>query len=444
MDEVISLDNLFILGNNDVASNVKIAEKGIAMKILDTGEIKSLKKDDILRIELFRSTRNYAMRVITKNNTINLNNIEEEMVEEVKTNVGKWYSLSAYIKPLETRETTKGQINFSDDYLEYRNEKLIFDVPLKDITTVCNVKNEVVLGFDCDDQTEGVTEMRLTVPDENFVQNLRERSETGQSKSIITFEEMNNISPRGKSDYIFNQNYLRIIGRTFEHKILFSSIKRVIQFENEKNVYIIFEIDPSIKQGLTRYNFVNILFDKEIEEEFTIEQDENVQKKFPELPTSFHGELFKTFVSVLQIFTKRSVETSAYPKDKHNENYVSCNFRASESQIHFLDDGVMLLPKVMFIPFKKIRLVEFSRVDVSVLTSKSFDMKIITYGAAYPLTSIEKEQFGRLDSFFSKNNVELSVDVIENNIPEGDDDDDSTTDINDEMADESSSYSNNS
>lgn len=427
MTEVISLDNLYILGNNDVQANVKMADKGIAMKILHNNEIKSIKKEDILRIELYRSTRNYAMRLITKTNIVEFNNILEEMIEEIKKSVSEWYSMAAYVKPLEVTNTTKGKVSFSDECLEYRTEKIIFDIPLKDIVSVCSVKNEAVLGFEADDSTEGVTEMRLTVPDENFVSNLRERSETGQSKAIFTFEEMNNVSPRGKSDFIFNQNCLRIIGRTFEHKVLYSSIKRVIEIPGEKNVNIVFEAEPSIKQGLTRYNFINTQFDREIEEDFTIDVDEGVKSAFPDLKSSYSGELFKTYIAAMELFTKRPVEQLGSFRSKSGLNFVTCNFKAAEAFLYFIGDGILLSPKIIFISFSSIRLVRFSRVDVSVMTSKLFDMTINTSDQCYQLSAIEKDEFGLVESYLAKNNVEICIDVVEQHIP--DDEDDSTTDI---------------
>lgn len=428
MSQVISLEDLYILGNKEIPANVKIAEKGIAMQSKIDGEIKSIKKDDILRVELFRSTRDFALRVITPSKIIEFNNIPEEMIEEIKKSISQWYSVSCYIKPLEVSETTKGTVSFSDECLEYRTEKLIFDIQMKDIVSVCSVKNEVVLGFQ-EDSTEGVIEMRLAVPDENFVNNLRERSETNQSKAIFTFEEMNNISPRGKSDFIFNQNCLRIIGRTFEHKILYSSIKRVIKIIGEKNVNLIIEVDPSIKQGLTRYNFINTQFEKEIDEEFSLEIDENTKKMFPGLEEFYSGELYKTFISAMEIFTKKLTEETSDFKSKNNTNFVCCNYKASESFIYFVKNGLLLLPKVIFIPFSTIRLVKFSRVDVSIMTSKLFDMSITTFDQTYQLSALEKDEFGFLESYFAKNEIQLSVEQIENHI--SDDEDDSTTDIDD-------------
>lgn len=428
MQDVISLENLYLIGKKDMQAVVKMAEKGLAMKILDTDEIRSIKKEEILRIELYRSTRNYAMRIITKNKIVELNNILEEMIEEIKKAVSDWYSLAVYVKPLEVSDTTKGRVSFSNECLEYRTEKLVFDLHLKDIVSVCSVKNEVVLGFEADDSTEGVTEMRLTVPDDNFVNNLRERSESGKSKAIFTFEEMTNISPRGKSDFIFDQSSLRIIGRTFQHNIPYSSIKRVIEIVSEKNINIVFQVDPSIKQGLTRYEFINTRFEKDIEEEFLLDIDQNVKQLFPSILDHYSGELFRTFIKAMEIFTKRPVEQLSGFKTNQGLDYVACIYKAAEARIYFTHDGILFLPKAYFVPFSKIRSVEFSRVDVSVMSSKMFDMKINTLDSQYQLSGLEKDEFGPVEQHLGKNGVATSIDVIEHHISE--DEDDTTTDIN--------------
>lgn len=429
MQEIISLENLFLLNTNnkDESINLKLAVNGMAMKNMENNCVTTVKKDDIHRIELFRGTRLYNMRIITKAKILNINNILEEMVEEIKKVCSQWYSISVNVKPLEVIDTTRGRVTFSDDYLEYRTDKLIFDVPLKDIVSVCSVKNEAVLGFDCNNEFEGVIEMRIGVPDENFVKNLRERSETGHVKGIMTFETLNNISPRGKNDYIFNENFLRVLGKTYEHKIMYSSIKKIIALEQEKTVNVVLHLDPSIKQGLTRYRFVNILFEKEIEEEFEPELDEQIKEKFPALEESYSGELFETFLKVIEIFTKKGVQTSGSFKTNTKKIYLECALKARGGFLFPVSDAIIFLPKIIYMPYKEIRLVEFFRVDVSVMTSKSFDMKIVTYDSSYTFSSIDKDEFGTLEKYFSSRNVEIRVEVVENDMAQ--DDDDETTEI---------------
>lgn len=432
MEDVISLDNLFLLNtnNDDENINLRLADKGMAMKNLDSGAITTIKKDDIHRIELYRGTRLYSMRITTKTKIFNINNILEEKIEEIKKVCGHWYSINAYVKPLEIVDTTKGKVTFSDDYLEYRTDKLIFDVSLKDIVSVCSVKNEAVLGFDCDKEFDGVIEMRLGVPDENFVKNLRERSEIGQVKSIIAFETLNNVSPRGKSDYIFSENYIRVLGRTYEHKVLYSSIKRIVMLEQEKVVNIIINVDPSIKQGQTRYNFINLLFEKGIVEDFEVELEDDLRSKYPTLKEKYTGELHETFIEIIELFTRQKVQVSEGFKTKANQIFLSCALRALEGLLFPIADAVIFLPKVIYMPHREIRLVEFYRVDVSVMTSKSFDMKIITYDTAYLFSSIDKDEFGALEKYFSDCNVEIRVEIVENEIPPEEEDD--TTEIEEE------------
>ncbi|ELQ76206.1 Nucleosome-binding factor SPN, POB3 subunit [Trachipleistophora hominis] len=432
MDDVISLDSLFLLSTNngDENINLKLADKGIAMKNIENGAITTIKKDDIHRIELYRGTRLYNMRITTKTKIFNINNILEEKIEEIKKVCGHWYSINVYVKPLEIVDTTKGKVTFSEDYLEYRTDKLIFDVPLKDVVSVCSVKNEAVLGFDCDKEFDGVIEMRLSVPDENFVKNLRERSEIGQVKSIITFETLNNVSPRGKSDYIFSENYIRILGRTYEHKVLYSSIKKIIVLEQEKVVNIIINVDPSIKQGQTRYNFINLLFEKGIDEDFELELDSDLRSKYPSLEEKYNGELYETFIKIIELFTKQRVQVSECFKTRTNQIFLSCALRALEGFLFPISDAVIFLPKVIYMPHREIRLVEFYRVDVSVMTSKSFDMKIITYDSSYLFSSIDKDEFGALEKYFGDCNVEIRVEIVENEIPPEEEDD--TTEIENE------------
>ncbi|EPR78936.1 Structure-specific recognition protein [Spraguea lophii 42_110] len=428
---VLSLEEIFYLDKSkEIPIVMKIADTGIAIKRNDDGKITTLKKEDIKQMEMFRGTKQYNLRIKTSNDTININNIKETDTVQISNSCGALYNINVYSREMETNETFKGHFSLSDDYLEYRKDKMIFDIPLKEIENAYETKNEGVCTFK--ESNENVVEIRFTLPDGRFIESIKERCNIEQTKEILMLESLVSQYPRGRNDYLFYQNHLKIVGKTYEHKVFYSSIKRIYALrkvveeddDNEQR-YIVMNINPPIRQGQTRYEYIILNFEGG-EQEIQLDLNEDISNKFPELKNVYIGFLSEIFLKIITAVYKISIKTESSFVSSDKSKNLKCTIKAFEGCIYPLDDCVMFLPKVINMKHRDIRLVEFSRINVSSLASKTFDMKIICYDNAYTFNGLSKDDFGSLERYFSEKNIEIRSEVFEDVVDNADDDDEST------------------
>lgn len=433
--EVLSIDDLF-LQTPETKENItlKIAPQGLAMKIKSSNKVITLKKDDIREIEFFRSTQKNNMRIHT-NTLININNFTDAHVEQIKTCCSQWYNLNIYFKELEIEEINKGKLMISGDFLEFKNNKLIFDLPLKEIESVHEIKNELTLSFK--EKKNAVVEIKFVTENMQIANEIKERTQTTKSKEIITFETLQSVVPRGKNDYIFYNNLFKMVGSTYEHKVLYTSVKRVYYLEKDnKENYMAIQIDPPIRQGQTRYSFIVMIFNPEEEEELTLNIGKEDSEKFPNLQSTYTGNVGKTFLDILKELTKCKVTTIGNFMTLTRGKNLKCSLKAFDGHLYPLEKSLLFLPKAIHMPLNEIQNVEFSRINVSTFAAKTFDMKITTIDKSYTFNSLPKEDFGQLEQYFSEKGVKVISEVIADEVSYSSEDNDEDNDVSESNSNE--------
>ena len=225
MVEIISLDQLklYSITGTHIPVSVKIAEAGIAIKNNIDGNITSLKKEEMKFIELFWGLLQYNLRITTSQKTYDLFNIPIDMTEQIKKSVHDWYALKITEKETEVVQPTAGKLNYYNENIECRkNEKLIFDLTKDDIENILQVKNEIVISLK--EKDEGVSEIKM-VCDESVFDKIKENAEIQQASELFKLENIHFVHPRGRNDLIFYEKYIKLIGKTFEHRVTYKNIK---------------------------------------------------------------------------------------------------------------------------------------------------------------------------------------------------------------------------
>lgn len=409
--DVLSIDDLY-LRTLEQKENItlKMAPQGVAMKIKSNGKVITLKKEDIREIEFFRSTAKINMRIHC-NSLVNINNLTESNAEEIKECCSRWYNLNIYFKELEVEETNKGKLMVSGDFLEFRNNKQIFDIALKDIDNVYEIKNELIVAFP--EKNNNVIEIKFVTENTEIASNIKARTQITKSKEIITFESLQSVLPRGKNDYIFYNNLLKMVGSTYEHKILYSSIKHIYYLEKDnKEIYCAINIDPPIRQGQTRYSFIVMIFGPTEEEEYELNIAADDKEALPNLKDKYSGSIGDVFYKILQnTSNSKSTKAGAFTTLSGGKN-LKCSLKAFDGHLYPLDKSLMFLPKAIYMPLNEIQYIEFSRVNISTYAAKTFDMKVTTLSKTFMFNSLPKEDFGQLEQYFSEKNIRVVSEVI--------------------------------
>jgi structure-specific recognition protein 1 len=253
---------------------------------------------------------------------------------------------------------------------------------------------------------------------------------------------------RSKNNFIFYNNLVKIVGNTYEHKVLYSSIKRTFFLERivtsvgtSKDYYLAINIDPPIRQGQTRYNFIVMAVSEGVEGEYTLNIGETEKREFPELKDEYVGDVLFSFLSVLKTLSKCKIIKTGNFSTLAGRKCVKCSLKATDGHLYPLNDSLLFLPKAIYMPLKDVSCVEFSRINVSSFAAKTFDMKIVTIDKVYAFSSLPKEDFGQLEQYFSEHGVQVRSEIVEDEVSEysaeGEEEDSSDVISSDESEQES-------
>lgn len=411
MEDVIGVENLNLQtpdGHEPIT--LKVAPMGIAMKMKTTNNVITLEKDIIREIEFFRSTQKINMRIHTKS-LFNVKNLTDADAEQIKQCCAKWYNLNIYFKELQIEDVSKGKLAISGDFLEFRGSKLIFDIPIKEIENVHQIKNELCVSFK--ENKNSTIELKFVTENSNIVSAIKERGQSTKSKEVVTFDSLQCVLPRGKNGYVFYLNFFKMIGSTYEHKIFYKSVKKIFYLEKDnKECYLALSIDPPIRQGQTSYFHVVMVFNNNEEEDFEVTVSSEDFDNFPGLKRSYTGEVGETFLSVISSMSNcEPIRTGAFVTLNGHKS-LRCSVKAFDGHLYPLDKSLLFLPKAIYMPLGDILEVEFSRVNLSTFAAKTFDMKITTTDKGFTFNSLPKEDFGQLEQYFGEKNIKVVSEVL--------------------------------
>lgn len=132
------------------------------------------------------------------------------------------------------------------------------------------------------------------------------------------------------------------------------------------------------------------------------------------------------FVEIFKTLTNTEVIRSRFTTNDKMRG-LKCTFKAYEGQIYPLDGCLIFLPRSLRINIKDIHSVEFSRINVSSLQAKTFDMTIST-DINYAFNGLYKEDFGILEKYFTENNIPIRSEVFDEVISSDEEEEDLSDD----------------
>ncbi|EQB60654.1 structure-specific recognition protein 1 [Vairimorpha apis BRL 01] len=407
--EVLTIDNCYLKDSKIV---MKLAEEGLAIK-LDNNDIITIEKDKIKDIEMFRGKNGINMRIF-ESEIFFINGINETHIEEIIKICNDCYKLNVYLKELEIHNVVNGDLDVNGKgFIEFRNEKTILEIPLKNIEGVADIRNEISIKFDN-------VEVRFVTTKE-AIKEINEACTSNIEEDIYTFESLTMMYPRGKNNFKLYKDYFRIIGYSYDHKIYYRNVKEIFYLEKsyifEKETYVLFSLENALRQGLTKYFLIVLSFNNE-EIDCEIE-DSRLKKRYTGLFSDVFVEIFKTL-------TNTEVIRSRFTTNDKMRG-LKCTFKAYEGQIYPLDGCLIFLPRSLRINIKDIHSVEFSRINVSSLQAKTFDMTIST-DINYAFNGLYKEDFGILEKYFTENNIPIRSEVFDEVISSDEEEEDLSDD----------------
>ncbi|WWC67387.1 FACT complex subunit POB3 [Kwoniella pini CBS 10737] len=433
---------------------------------------------DVRHATWFRVARNFQLRLAMRQAEkprITFDGFKRDDHDKVKRTLDEFFNIK-----LETRDSSlkgwnwgKAQVQGNDIAFQIQG-KTSFEIPL---STVANSniagKNEVALEFnppapyphDPKDLSRRVpdelVEMRFYIPGKSmkskgsdagsdgeetdldeegneisaadaFHNLIKDKADIGAvvGDSIVIFEDILVLTPRGRFSLEFYPDSLRLLGKSTDYRVPFTSIHRIFLLPklDDLHIQLVLGLDPPIRQGATRYPFLVAQWpkDEEVDAELNLSDEEIA--KYPDLQRKYEAPTFQVISRVLKSLTGKKVTPPGSFRNAQGLNGIKANVKAVQGELYFLEKGLIFIAKQpILIDFSKTESISFSRVGGGIASARTFDMRVVskTEVADHVFTAISKEEVNPISAFLKQKNVKLLNEMEENvldDVPLSDDD----------------------
>jgi structure-specific recognition protein 1 len=429
---VLTYANISLGGKDGGLMGVmKMNKSGIAWKSKG-GKTVSVYGAEITGAEWFRTGRNYQLKLkLQAGTSTKFDGFKEQdftaLAECLKTN------FRADVKQLEldTKGINRGQVEIQGNMLLFTvDNKQMFEVPVTDVSQcVLPAKNELALEFHNDDtsnlENDTLVEMRFFFPTDKeeeqslanaFHEQILEKADisTAVGGGIVSFDQMLALTPRGRYDIEMFASFMKLHGKTYDYKILYSSISRLYQLPkvDGRHVAFVISLDPPIRQGQTRYPHLVLQFSKEEEIELDVNLAEEVlQDKYGgKLEKKLSGPLYTVVCQVFKALTTKKITIPGSFKSHAGGSAIKCSMKASEGWLYPLEHSFFFIYKpATHIRFEEIGSVQFARVSSDGASSnRTFDLIVnLKSGSNVQFTSIQRQEYSTLFNFITSKKLKI-------------------------------------
>ncbi|CAO3671926.1 unnamed protein product [Rhizopus stolonifer] len=257
-----------------------------------------------------------------------------------------------------------------------------------------------------------------------FYETVKSKLEFSQmtTENIVQFPEILSLTPRGRYNIDMYQDFLRLRGKTYDYKILYSNIVQLFLMLKPDDVHVLFVIglDPPLRQGQTKYPFLVFQFvrEEEIDIDLNLEASVLEEKYENKLQKHYDAPTYEVVSNVFRALTGRKVTTTSTYKSHHGAFAMKCSMKANEGFLYPLEKSLLFIPKPpTYIPINEIGMVTFSRVGQSAGSSRTFDMKFrMTSGTDIQFSSINREEYANIEDYLKQRKIKIKTEVSEDTV----------------------------
>ncbi|WWD22603.1 FACT complex subunit POB3 [Kwoniella shandongensis] len=458
----VTFENIFH-GDSAQVGKLRFNAAGFGWKAYESEENNptTYSGHDVRHATWFRVARNFQLRLTMRQAEkprITFDGFKRDDLDKLKRTLDEYFNIK-----LETRDASlkgwnwgKAQVSGNDIVFQVQG-KTSFDIPLS-LVGNSNIagKNEVALEFNPPTPTvhdpkdlgkrppDELVEMRFYVPgksmkskgsdagsdgeetelDEDgneisaadaFHNLIKEKADIGAvvGDSIVVFEDILVLTPRGRFSLEFYPDSLRLLGKSTDYRVPFTSIHRIFLLPklDDIHVQLVLGLDPPIRQGATRYPFLVAQWPKDEE----VDADEEIAK-YPDLQRKYEAPTFQVISRVLKSLTGKKVTPPGSFRNAQGLNGIKANVKAVQGELYFLEKGLIFIAKQpILIDFSKTESISFSRVGGGIASARTFDMRVVskTDAADHVFSAISKEEVTPISTFLQSKNVRLKNEMEE-------------------------------
>ncbi|KAG1822897.1 structure-specific recognition protein-domain-containing protein [Suillus subaureus] len=268
-----------------------------------------------------------------------------------------------------------------------------------------------------DDEGEGEGEEMSAA--QAFHDAIKDKADIGQVSGdlVLSFEEVLVLTPRGRYDVDMFLDFLRLRGKTYDYKILYSSIARLFLLpKDDQHVLFILGLSTPIRQGQTRYSYLVMQFAREEETTAELNMSEEDIEKYDRLKKNYEDPTFEVVSGVFRALSKKKIISLGSFKSRDGHPGIKANLKAVQGDLFMLEKYIFFVSKQpTLIEISDIHQCVFSRVGASMgaTAARTFDLKIVTKsGPEYTFTSINKEEHEPVEAYLKDKKVKLKNEMV--------------------------------
>ncbi|KAJ7600887.1 SSrecog-domain-containing protein [Mycena floridula] len=432
----------------------RVAASGMAWKGVKSETTTSMKASDIKWAQWLRVARNFQLRVgLANHRKETFDGFQREDHDQIASLLKNYFAITLETKEITFKGWNWGVADFQGPDLAFVvSDKTAFELPLASVAN-SNIagKTEVSLELATASKTIGdeLVEIRFHVPgafsklkgsasgsqhsdDDNdeeeisaaqvFHDTIKEKADIGQVAGdiILSLEDVPVLTPRGRYDMDLFPEFLRMRGKTYDYKILYSSISKLFLLpKDDLHVLFMLSLNTPIRQGQTRYQYLVMQFTREEEITAELNMSEEEVAKYDRLKKNYEDPTFEVVSSVFRALAKKKIIGAGGFQSRDGHPCIKANLKAQPTLVELSD----------------IHSVVFSRIGGAAV--RTFDIKIVTRsGPEYTFTSINKEEHESTETYLKdkkvkvKNEMAQDADLLLAAAVGDDDDDDEMQSVN--------------
>ncbi|CAF3270543.1 unnamed protein product [Rotaria socialis] len=404
---------------------LKLTSNSVIFKNVRTGKVETITKDDIENIKWAKRARGYGLKFITKNDTsLRYDGFKDTDLDRLKEFMTINFGKNVETQKMAVNGWNWGKVSFGAGNLAFEvDNKQAFEVPLKNVSNSNKGKSEITLQFhQPDDAKVSLMEIRFYVPPgdvdgdavEDFHQNVMKGAAVLTAKAgdaICSLSDINCLVPRGRHELRFYPGFFDLHGKSYDYKIPYNQITRgfLLPHKDNRQMYFVLSLDPPVKHGQTRYQYIIFGFKKE--EETTVELSltpEAIQEKYgnnlhKEMQGPYHDIVSRLFRAI----TEQRITVPGSFTSKSGAKCVSCAYKASAGLLYPLERGFIYITKPpIYIHHDDVASCGFNRSNTA--TGRTCDFEIqLKSGGSHVFSNIEKEEAKPMSDFLSSKDLRI-------------------------------------
>ncbi|GLE06607.1 hypothetical protein PINS_up016001 [Pythium insidiosum] len=390
-----TLNNVF-WGHSDGV--LVLSASGLLWRSRSTEAQKKLLKDDIVTM-LYTpmGDKQHHLKVYQRGGKyVRFTGLKRADIDALRRHVETQLDRELEQEKVAARGGNWGTMRFEGPNLNFRDDDAsVLEIPLE-LVSQCALpgKNEVELQFHEDDTVAGdeetLVEMRLYLPPpsatagddadgdggadgagdgESMTAGGRANIRHATGKAIVELDESLGtfLTPRGRYGIEIYATFLRMHGKTFDYKIMYSNINRcfLLELPNGNHTAFVISLEEPIRQGKQGYPHLVLQLAKD-------DVHIDIKKYNGNIHEHMSGALPQIVATLFKFIIGKKVYTSGKFKTHSGERAVKCAVKAQS--------GVLFPPRepTTFIRYEEIEFVEFQRYagQSGSSASRNFDLLV--------------------------------------------------------------------